>query len=366
MYWDQKRNKRLISFLYNSNFFTGANLNENLEFVFSTPNTLDPFYIDQRINSARLSEMSNTLDGIINNSISAMMNRYPAKITGPLEDVINRTLNAQINISPTNADITKKLIMELECYFHKNTLNDNEFNWISIDNQRLVDFVWTSLKISTFKSSKSDIEISFDLDNGITNKQSEFYKTHRKNHPYKEMRLEENITDLKSKTESIKLFFDSWGEPLNIQKSLMSSIKEKWDSIKNRTEIIDWLNRNEELTMWSWSYIADNLLNKKIPEWVDISSADQKENERKAKATIITLYDLLDRESEKKLLKSQLSKNGAQQKYREKEKNNTKALNICISIETKEKLNKLKITKKCSIKEIIETLIDDEFERQGC
>lgn len=144
----------------------------------------------------------------------------------------------------------------------------------------------------------------------------------------------------------------------------MTSIKNKWDSIKNKTEIIEWLNKNEELTTWSWSYIVDTLLNKRTPEWVDISSTDEIEIQKKTKDTIITLYDLLDRESEKRLLKGQLSRNGSQQKYREKGKSNSKILNICISIETKEKLDKLKNSKRCSIKEIIETLIDSEFKKQ--
>ena len=181
---------------------------------------------------------------------------------------------------------------------------------------------------------------------------------------YRNLHLEINPPDLKCKIESIKLFFDSLGEPLISQKSLMTSIKNKWDSIKNKTEIIEWLNKNEELTTWSWSYIVDTLLNKRTPEWVDISSTDEIEIQKKTKDTIITLYDLLDRESEKRLLKGQLSRNGSQQKYREKGKSNSKILNICISIETKEKLDKLKNSKRCSIKEIIETLIDSEFKKQ--
>ena len=60
MYWDKKRNKRLISFLYNSNFFTAMTFNANLEFIFNPdPTNNRPLnYIDYRINSVGLNEMA--------------------------------------------------------------------------------------------------------------------------------------------------------------------------------------------------------------------------------------------------------------------------------------------------------------------
>ncbi len=54
------------------------------------------------------------------------------------------------------------------------------------------------------------------------------------------------------------------------------------------------------------------------------------------------MYDLLFRETDRKLFKSQLSKNGSQQKYRIKEKANTEVLNLNVSIETKNNLEKIK------------------------
>ena len=179
------------------------------------------------------------------------------------------------------------------------------------------------------------------------------------------MNLEINPPNLESKLECVKLFFDSWGEPLPNQKQLMESIKNRWDNIKNRSEIIDWLNKNEELTTWAWSYIVENMLNKSTPEWVNISSQEIRETEQQTKNTIITMYDLLVRESDRKLLKSQLSRNGAQQKYRIKEKSNTRVLNLNISIETKSNLEKIKKIKNKSMKEIIENLINEELDRMS-
>lgn len=365
-YWDTKRDKRLISFLYNSNFFTGMIFNDNLELIFNPTNNNNPFiYIDNRINSVGLNEMANDVDNIINFSLITPKNTYQINANGLLMRIIvhisARPIYNTVPLTQSNtADI---LIKELEHYFHKNTLRDDDFDWISIDNPRLVNFVWASLRNSSFNPNKSNITINYDLDTShnskIGNLRPNQYIT-----PYKAMNLEMNPPDLNGKLESIKLFFDSWGEPLINQKNLMTSIKTKWNLVKNKTEIINWLNKNEEITEWSWSYIHENLLNKTTPEWVNISETDKKGIEHQIKDTIITLYDLLDRETERKLLKSQLSKNGAQQKYRKKEKVNTKVLNICISIETKEKLNRLKKSKRCSIKEIIENLIEDEIKRQ--
>lgn len=368
MYWDKKRDKRLISFLYNSNFFTGISFSDNLELTYNQASNNHIYnYIDNRINTVGLDEMTSEVDRIINNSITSLMNRYRMNPDGVLQSIINNILARPIynNIQPTESNITDNLIKELEHYFHKNTLRDDDFNWISIDNPRIVNFVWASLRSSSFNPNKSNITINYDLDTSHNSKMGSL-RLNQYTTPYKAMNLEMNPPDLKSKLESIKLFFDSWGEPLINQKSLMTSIKTKWDLVKNKTEIISWLNKNEEITEWSWSYIHENLLNKTTPEWVNISEPDKKGIEHQIKNTIITLYDLLDRETERKFLKSQLSRCGTQQKYRIKEKVNTKALNICISIETKEKLNRLKEAKKCSIKEIIENLIEDEIKRQEC
>ena len=112
-----------------------------------------------------------------------------------------------------------------------------------------------------------------------------------------------------------------------------------------------------------WSYIIENMLNKSIPEWVNISNSEKRDIEQKTKDTIITMYDLLFRETDRKLFKSQLSKNGSQQKYRIKEKANTKVLNLNVSIETKSNLEKIKKIKNKSMKEIIEELINEELNR---
>lgn len=371
MHWDKRRDRRLISFLYNSNFFTAMTFNDDLSFIFNfnTVGNNRPFgYIDYRINSTSLDEMINKIDEIINNSVASTVNRYVTNPDGLLQQIVNYILTRPIysNTQPTQSNINNNLIKELENYFYKNTLRDEDFNWISINNDRVVNFVWSSLISSHFDSSKSNIKINYDLDASYNNHNISNLRISQHATPYRAMNLEANPPDLNSKLENIKLFFDSWGEPLVSQKQLMASIKTKWDNIKNRSEIIEWLNKNEELITWSWSYIVENMLNKSVPEWVNISSSETREIKQQTKDTIITLYDLLDRETDKKLLKSQLSKNGAQQKYRIKEKLNTKVLNLNVSVETKSNLEKLKKIKNKSIREIIEDLINEELNRTTC
>ena len=370
VHWDKKKDKRLISFLYNSNFFTALTINPDLELISNQTSNFNSFnLIDYRMNSVGLDEMASKIENTINNSIASIINgALPAPID-QIQSIINFILSnpANYNTQPTEQNIANHLNKGLEHYFHKNTLKDDEFNWISINNPRLVNFVWASLRMCSFSQTKSNISITYELNNSINLKTAleTNWGSGLPGNLYRNLHLETNPPDSRCKLESIKLFFDSLGEPLLNQKTLMSLIKNKWDLIKNRIEVIEWLNKNEILITWSWSYIVDSLLNKITPEWVDISSSDEIEIQQKIKDTIITLYDLLDRESEKKLFKGQLSRNGSQQKYREKEKSNSKILNICISIETKEKLDKLKNAKRCTIKEIIETLIDSEFKKQG-
>lgn len=357
--FDKKKEKRLISFLYNANFFTDLIVNDNLEF---TSNVAMPHpNIDVRINSAGLDEMSNEINNIINNTVTAIMYGHPNNMPPPIQLIINQILSRAVynNAERSQPYITNAIKGGLTSFFHKNTIRDEDFDWISIDNQRLVNFVWTSLRCALFSQTKNIITINYELNSDTY---SSMLKTIK---PYHAMHLEQNPSNLKDKIECIKLFFDSWGVPLPAQQNLMSSIKNKWNNIKNKTDIIEWLNKNEEIVVWSWSYILDNLLNKTKPEWVDISSSDKKEIESQTRDTIITLYDLVDREIDRNFLKIQLSTNGSQQKYREKIKINSKTLNISVSIETKEKLNKLTKIKNKSIKAVIESLINDEIERLG-
>ncbi len=356
MYWDKKKDTRLISFLYNSIFFTGVSLNNNLELTFNPSLNNSLPLIDNRINLTGLDGMSNAIENIIKTSITNLINRQPPLQVGILSVVIGNILSMKIPAGTPIAEsnLSDILVKELSNYFYRNTLKDDDFNWISISSPRVVDFVWSSLRNSYFHLTKNNIIINSELDYRYANKMPDAYQA---------MNLEKNPPDLKSKIASIKLFFDSWGEPFSNQEQLMKLIKSKWEYIKNRSEIIDWLNKNEELTTWAWSYIVESMLNKSIPVWVNISSSETKEIEQQTKNTIITLYDLLDRETDKKLLKSQLSKNGTQQKYRLKEKINTRVLNLNVSIEAKNNLEKLKKIKNKSMKEIIEDLINEELDR---
>lgn len=358
MYLDKKKNKRLISFLYNSNLLTGISVNENLELNFNPPNNNSQQFIDNRINLAGLDEMSDVVEKIIRDSVISIINKQPIFQNGLLSLVIGYISNGLIHHTEqlTESNIADVITRALMQYFYKNTLKDDDFNWISINNPRIVNFVWASLRNSYLYPTKNNIAIIFDLEYGHAG-------TNRSQTAYQAMNLEKNPPNLESKLECIKLFFDSWGEPLVSQKSLMESIKTRWDNIKNSSEIIEWLNKNEELTTWAWSYIVENMLNKSIPEWVNISNSEKRDIEQKTKDTIITMYDLLFRETDRKLFKSQLSKNGSQQKYRIKEKANTKVLNLNVSIETKSNLEKIKKIKNKSMKEIIEELINEELNR---
>ena len=82
MYLDKKKNKRLISFLYNSNLLTGVSFNENLELIINPTNNNPSQFIDGRINLAGLDEMSSIVEKIIKNSVTAIINRHSAANLG--------------------------------------------------------------------------------------------------------------------------------------------------------------------------------------------------------------------------------------------------------------------------------------------
>lgn len=207
MYWDKKKDTRLISFLYNSIFFTGVSLNNNLELIFnSSINNLLPI-IDNKINLSGLDEMSNTIDNIMKASITNLINRQPLLQVGMLSVVINNVLSSKIPINTLliESNLSDILVKELRNYFYKNTLKDNDFDWISIENKRLVDFVWTSLRMCSFGESKRNVSINYELDDGV-NLRTTFNTDMFLGRPgnlYRDLHLEINPPDLKCKLESI-------------------------------------------------------------------------------------------------------------------------------------------------------------------
>ena len=224
IYLDKKKNKRLISFIYNSNLLTGITFNENLELISNSSQ-----FIDNRINLAGLDEMSDVVEKTIGYSVSAIMSKQQILQNGLLSTLISYISNKQIyhNEQLTESNITDIITRALTQYYYKNTLKDDDFNWISINNPRTVNFVWASLRNSYLHPTKNNITIIFDLECGRENRSPTAYQA---------MNLEKNPPNLESKLECIKLFFDSWGEPLVSQKSLMESIKTRWDNIKNSSE----------------------------------------------------------------------------------------------------------------------------------
>ena len=120
----------------------------------------------------------------------------------------------------------------------------------------------------------------------------------------------------------------------------------------------DWLNKNDNMAGWAWTYTLKRFLNFDTPAWVDLSNS---KNEEKEKNALITLYDMLS-VKDQTLLMASLSRSGAVQKHRINS-NNRKSMSIPLSDEHKDMLKQIARDSNRKIYQVVEEMIDKAYQQ---
>ncbi|WP_429076676.1 hypothetical protein [Aeromonas hydrophila] len=245
-------------------------------------------------------------------------------------------------------------------------LSSEAFDWISPDNQRLCDFVWACLRIS--HSSRSGM-LTYEQALKITDNSDEEEqdrrpvidligtKSNHRDYLYDQLGLPKSSSDSHTKRNCIIRFFDLWDASREKKEKQMEAFSYAWNKIKNKSKMVDWLNKNDDMAGWAWNYTVKTYLSLKIPAWVDLSNSKKDEKE-----ALITLYDLLSVEH-RAIWMASLSKSGAQQKYR-KNSSDRKAMGIPLSEEHKEMLKKMAKDSNLRIYQVVEEMIEQEYQRR--
>lgn len=280
-------------------------------------------------------------------------------LIGKLRDMDLKTRDAR---SEEPSQI-KSLMKEI---FDCSNLRTEAFDWISPENQRLCNFIWAYLRIS--HSSRSGI-LTYEQALKITDESDEEEqdrrevidllgtKSNHRDYLYDQLGLPKRASDSYTKKSCIVRFFDLWDVSREKKEKQMETFSCAWDKIKNKSKIIDWLNKNDDMAGWAWNYTVKTYLSLKIPAWVDLSNS--KKDEREA---LITLYDLLSVEH-RAIWMASLSKSGAQQRYR-KSSSDRKAMGIPLSEEHKEMLKKMAKGSNLRIYQVVEGMIEQEYQRR--
>jgi hypothetical protein len=252
--------------------------------------------------------------------------------------------------------------MMLDIFYH-HCISLESFNWISPDNERLCNFIWASL-LSSYSyqhglQCNQTLEITDDeddIDNRTREPEIDILNLNKS--VYHQLNLPIHVNKIHDKIKYIIRFFDLWDESVDIKERQMKKFEDAWLKIKNKSKMEDWLNKNEAIVSWAWEYTQKKYLKFKTPDWVDISRSN---NDEQIKATLITLYDLLPLEH-RKILMTSLSNSGAQQKYR-KNTSDRKAMGIPLSEEHKAMLKKMAKDSNRRIYQMVEDMIEKEYQK---
>lgn len=248
------------------------------------------------------------------------------------------------------------------------SLRDDVFSSLTINNVRLINFVWSYLRLTTDYRNNRRLSINhIDTRENINPDREIPYI-------YNNLKLIKTPSDTDTKIVQIKKFFDLLDKDKNEKEVGIKFILDQWENVKDDKRIVDWLNNIEsrksklneegkkEIIDWSWRHIKTRYYNKITPEWGGIDDNDSTNNIQQQKENIITFFDLMTNEAIKSSIISELKTSASKAKH--KILNNKKThLNTPISEKTKSKFDALKKHFNFSNEEMIISLIDDRYEK---
>lgn len=363
--WDKKNENREIFFLYN---FLELG---KLKFIDIFRNKYEGAPSEIRTGSPSLEIMNNVLG---NNCLefSNYINDNKNNRGRIWNHFIYRGIRFDLNykdISPSN-DIfdlrcAKAYLLNIYNYI---SLSDEIFSPLTINDVRLVNFVWSYIRVAIGYRNNTRLSINhIDMGDGTIREREHQYI-------YNNLNLIQSPSDTKIKIEQIKVFFGLLGMEKNNKEIEVKYIYKRWGYIKNDLRIIDWLDNIEkgksrlsdenkkEMIDWIWRHIKTKYYSETTPAWGDIDNKSSINQMQQQKENIITFFDLMTNEAIKSSIISELKTSTSKAKY--KILNNKKThLNTPISEKTKSKFDALKKHFNFSNEEMIISLIDDRYEK---
>lgn len=363
--WDKKNENREIFILYN--FFE---LDE-LRFIDIIKNRHDGNFSEIRKGSPSIEIMAATLE---NNCLDL------ANYIKDNKNNRNRTLDSfnyrgiRFNLNYKDISLSND-ISDLRCakayllnIYNYISLSDEIFSPLTIDDVRLVNFVWSYIRISKHYRNNAHLLINH-IDNYKKDTLEDVFQF-----TYDKLNLIKSPSRTKEKIEQIKLFFGLLSLGKQEKEVEIKFILNQWDNVKDDKKIADWLNNMEsrksklneegkkEIINWSWQHIKTKYYNKNTPAWGGIDDDSSINSTQQQKENIITFFDLMTNEAIKSSIISELKTSASKAKY--KILNNKKIhLNIPVNEDTKNMFDKIKTRLNLSNEELLIKMIYNENEK---
>tara|TARA_B110000211_G_scaffold201656_1_gene233367 strand:- start:644 stop:1561 length:918 start_codon:yes stop_codon:yes gene_type:complete len=221
----------------------------------------------------------------------------------------------------------------------------DEFSWIK-DNERACYFVWASIYLHYYYSAPSHPAI-------VAPGQQ---PTHAL--LYNQLSLKNNPSDTMERFDEVVKYFDRIPQPNKWKLDLIAHLKGIWGHIFSSRKPFSWLEKdNDEQCRWAWEYLrkTDGYSSSKpmTYQFTPTSTAE-------IYLAIYAAYDtwIIDNGA-KRLFKSDFSKAWQQKKLRDG-RQGKKACSLVLHEDVKLKLDELAKTRKITLSQLVEQLIEKE------
>ena len=353
--WSEKNEYREIVFLYNR-------LIENESYISDVCDGRNYSIECNETISIKPSEMVKELDDFI---------FFDAKFRdNTIDDWLSlHDLNYRRTTKDEYDDAKDNLLM----IFNKCCLGSGCFDWISIHEDRLINYAWSSVLLIKRRDAFRELKYqSISITDFEYNRSTRGYHLkdafsddvpESRSGLYSSLRLNINPISNKDKLANLIKLFDLSDARIEDKEDFIEKLECQWNKIKNNSKVIEWLSKNEVISTWAWDYVFEKYLNGSAPVWLKVDAPDADGINRQKRDALITFYDLLKTEH-KQLVIMDLRKYGAQQKYRLKQQSKDaprKTVQISMGVDVKEKLEKLAKSKGVTMNRIIENLINKEY-----
>ena len=330
-------------------------------------------------------QMASFLDNVVAHVSQNKRSEASYLIDREMSD-LNREFDCDLLDDPIEV---KKCMLKI---FTAKSIPEQSFDWLDVKNSELCSFAWSYLISSDIQNGqlKCTQKILFDGDSpvGTMDSQSRSIRKHIGN----VCDLVTNTSNNQGKRDFVVCYFDllrNYDSPVaeqttsisyvdalleglensdgydvcsNVLKwksAILAQLHDEWNSTKNDTKMNDWLAKNEDMASWAYGYIEKSLFKGRKPVWLDLSSSSEKEKNEKCRMALATIYNLFDNNG-KYVMRTSLTKSGAQQKYRLKTEKR-KPSSIPLSERHKDMLKELASRENKKIYQIVEALIEEAY-----
>ncbi|BFM50009.1 hypothetical protein [Marinomonas sp. THO17] len=254
-----------------------------------------------------------------------------------------KNINAELDLLIRKKKAPKNFAAQMTTAFNSTQLPHSYFRWVDKNDTRLCNWLWCYLKKHT-NSNSQDTETQHIPHPLLSRLSSQPFLIEK-----------DNNTDRYA--DILNAFY--FGElTAKHQQDVLEFLKSLWFEVEADTSVTDWLG-DSNVIQWQWAYsYLQNVKTRPLP----MAWTSHRDNEKRE--IVITTIDLADNLDRKALLIDKMKKAWSQKKFREKS-NGKKPYSISMTQNTKQKLNALAEEHEMKINEMIELLIQNEYNKRA-